>query len=185
MSPFNRLLRMPFEECGYFQNYRYQIVGNIFSGHNSICNALSLTFWSYSYKAMTSLLENDSHIFTALLYCAGSNTFNVSAGVTSVYVVVVGGGAGGAFKNFGGGAGGYVLCGNFSVVPNTSYTVVVGSGGIGGTASLNTSSPGGNSSFGNLLTAMGGDGCSFSSTAYIFYYWQYLCFIIEQYLCFL
>lgn len=87
--------------------------------------------------------------------------------VHSVNYLVVGGGGGGgsAFDNAGsgGGGGGAVLEGSIGVVPGTSYTVVVGSGGNGGTITLtptrtdSSGQTGQNSSF-HTLIAYGGTG---------------------------
>ena len=75
----------------------------------------------------------------------GTYTWTVPAGVTSICVVCVGGGAGTASNvdgtgssYHGGGGGGLVYKNSISVTPGTSYTVVVGSGagpGSNGSAS--------------------------------------------------
>jgi len=100
----------------------------------------------------------------------GSTTWTVPTNVTSVEYLVVGGGggSGGAFDNSGGGGGGggMVLTGTITVVPGTTYDVVVGDGGAGGTsirspASETNGSSGGNSVFGIInayITAYGGGG---------------------------
>lgn len=84
---------------------------------------------------------------------------------TSVSVVAVGGGGGGyAQRSYlwgsGGGAGlGYIN--NYPVTSGTSYTVVVGAGGVGAPICLNfpcRGSDGGNSYFVNTSTVMGGHG---------------------------
>ena len=66
----------------------------------------------------------------------GSTTWAAPPGVTSVEYLVVGGGggSGGGFDNAGGGGGvaGMVLTGTLSVVPGTSYDIVVGDGGAEG-----------------------------------------------------
>ena len=68
-----------------------------------------------------------------------TTNFIAPANVTSVSVVCVGGGAGSggalAYKN------------NISVVPGTSYTVIVGAGGVAGGPGTTTGTDGGNSSF--------------------------------------
>lgn len=91
-----------------------------------------------------------------------SGTFVVPAGVTSVTVQAWGGGgAGGGCTNQsratgGGGAGGSYTNSTVSVTPGASYTVTVGNGGLGASAANGGS--GGTSSFGALVTAIGGAG---------------------------
>lgn len=97
-----------------------------------------------------------------------SDTWTAPPYVTSVEYLVVGGGGGGggAFDtgSAGGGGGGLVLYGILSVVPGNTYSVVVGAGGIGGTANR-TASPseysgedGGASSFSTIVAVGGGGG---------------------------
>jgi hypothetical protein len=62
----------------------------------------------------------------------GSFSWIAPTGVTSVSVVCVGGGGGGSGDGFGGGGGGLGYKNNISVTPGDSYTVRVGSRGIGG-----------------------------------------------------
>jgi hypothetical protein len=87
----------------------------------------------------------------------GTFSWTAPAGVTSVCVVCVGGGAGGkgTFPSTGGGGGGGLgWKNNITVTPGQSYTVVVGAGGN----SANTT--GGNSYFINLTTVAGYGGVS-------------------------
>jgi hypothetical protein len=72
------------------------------------------------------------------------------------YLVVAGGGGGGG--NGGGGGAGGLLTGVVTVLAGTSYTVTVGSGGAGGTASLNPGSNGVASVFGSISSSGGGGG---------------------------
>ncbi|OAB26620.1 Por secretion system C-terminal sorting domain-containing protein [Flavobacterium fryxellicola] len=100
---------------------------------------------------------------------AGTSTFTVPAGVTSINIEAWGaGGAGGGATGFnssgGGGAGGaYARRNSFPVTPGATYTVTVGSGGIG---SRNNGTSGGSSSLTNgattLLLAVGGNGAAFT-----------------------
>lgn len=90
-----------------------------------------------------------------------SGTFTVPPGVSQVRVLCVGGGGGGASGHQGGGGSGYVQTGTFNLSPGQSIPVTVGAGGTGASAVFNTNniqgiSPGQASSFGNLLTANGG-----------------------------
>lgn len=79
----------------------------------------------------------------------GTYTWTVPAGVTSICVVCVGGGAGTAANvdgigtaYYGGGGGGLTYKNNISVTPGDSYTVIVGSGNGAGGAGGNSSMSG-------------------------------------------
>jgi len=82
----------------------------------------------------------------------GTYSWTCPDNVTSVCVVAVGGGAGGCFQTTGraqaGGGGGLGWKNNITVVPGTSYTVVVGAGGTYNVG-------GGNSSFISTSTVCG------------------------------
>jgi hypothetical protein len=99
-----------------------------------------------------------------------SGTWTAPTGVTKVRLLLTaGGGGGGGGSNFGyvigrttGGMGGAVLA-IVSVTPGNSYTVTVGSGGIGGAfvaanAPGNNGTSGGTTSFGSLASVTGGTG---------------------------
>ena len=103
----------------------------------------------------------------------GTSTWVAPAGVNAVSVVCVGGGGGGGqWTGSGGAGGGLAYKNNISVTPGTSYTVIVGAGGLGqaynqtAQASGSTSTGnGGTSSFtvpgGLVVGATGGEhGCS-------------------------
>jgi hypothetical protein len=100
----------------------------------------------------------------------GSTSWTAPSYVTTVEYLVVGGGggSGGGYDTGagGGGGGGMVLTGTLSVVPGTTYTIVVGDGGIAGTVDRLAIAPtpkevdggsGGDSIFATV-TALGGDG---------------------------
>jgi hypothetical protein len=94
----------------------------------------------------------------------GSAPFTVPAGVTRIRVRVVGAGGGGGRGTgtnaaAGGGAGGYAE-GWYDVTPGSTYMVTVGAGGSGATSPGAAGSPGGTTSFGDLLSATGGSGQS-------------------------
>ncbi len=105
---------------------------------------------------------------------AGSFTFTVPNGCTSISAVCVGGGGGGGGGESGrddgvsGGAGGALCYGTIPVTPGESLTIVVGSGGNGG-GSANNGNAGGTTSIArgvtNLITAVGGGGGQARSTA--------------------
>ena len=91
-----------------------------------------------------------------------SSTWTAPAGVFAISLLGVGGGgAGGGASGSrrahgGGGGGGGVFDGIVPVVPGTSYTVTIGSGGVSATASNLPSGNGGDTSFGTLITCPGG-----------------------------
>ena len=71
-----------------------------------------------------------SQLFTSV----GTSVFTAPAGVTSVYIVCIGGGGGGLEYSSGyyamnGGGGGGLGTKTYSVTPGNQYTVVVGGGG--------------------------------------------------------
>ncbi|WP_367754919.1 choice-of-anchor D domain-containing protein [Flavobacterium sp. WC2430] len=98
---------------------------------------------------------------------AGTYTFTVPAGVTSINIEAwgAGGAGGGATGNncsAGGGSGGaYARRNTYTVTPGSNYTVIVGSGGIG---SRNNGTSGGSSSLSTggatILLAVGGNGAN-------------------------
>ena len=86
----------------------------------------------------------------------GSSTFTVSTGGTVYYAIVAGGGGGG--WGFGGGAGGGgVVVGQTTLTAGT-YTIVVGTGGAGGTSSNGYAGLNGSNSTAFGFTAVGGGG---------------------------
>lgn len=96
---------------------------------------------------------------------AGTTSWTVPTGVTSVSVLVVaggGGGGGGAFGG-GGGGGGFVNKTNYAVTPGASITVTVGAGGAGGSGAGVRGSNGGNSVFGTITSIGGGGGGSYNT----------------------
>ena len=96
-----------------------------------------------------------------------SGNWTCPAGVQKVLVTVIGGGGGGrgtSTANGGdGGAGGYGV-GVLTVTPGTTYTVTVGSGGVGGAAGGNSGTAGGTSTF-ETISATGGDGATTTTNA--------------------
>ncbi len=94
-----------------------------------------------------------------------SDIFYVPIGVTSVNVLAIGGGGGGANGHQGGGGSGYFGLGTFAVSGGSSIAVTVGSGGNGadscyGCNTITGLTSGTNSSFGGFLTVGGGLGVS-------------------------
>ena len=94
---------------------------------------------------------------------AGSTSWTAPAGLTTVtYLVVGGGGGGGASQAYdygggGGGAGG-VRSGSHPITGGNSYTVVVGSGGVGSTTATYGGTSGSVSTFDTISGTGGGFG---------------------------
>lgn len=102
----------------------------------------------------------------------GNGNFTVPAGVSRLFVSLVGGGGGGAgslsgapYTGGGGGSGGVKYRAPIAVTPGQVIAVTIGAGGgagigssVGGTYSNSNGSSGGTSSFGALLSASGGGG---------------------------
>ena len=90
-----------------------------------------------------------------------SGAFIVPAGITTVWVTMIGGGGSGAAhpSNGAGGGGGGAFCfkAPVAVTPGASITVTIGSGGNGVTAPSNGNA-GGTTSFGSLSVSGGGGG---------------------------
>lgn len=134
---------------------------------------------NWLYKRITEVLiaggvtpseVTDNQLLTAMrtlfqpnMVAVGENaTFIVPASVSRVKVKLWGGGGGGGGSygavsaGAGGGGGGYCE-GIFSVTPNSSIAITVGSGGSASPPlAVNSAGFGGASSFGNFCTALGG-----------------------------
>lgn len=125
-----------------------------------------------TYSTLTPVVTGGSLVTANLVYqqlFTSNTTWVCPAGVTSVSVVAVGAGGGGNSGwsghvgysgGMGGGGGGLGWRNNISVTPGTSYTVVVGSRGIGGPSSLGSGGvsiggAGGDSYFINRTTVLG------------------------------
>jgi hypothetical protein len=91
-----------------------------------------------------------------------NGSFSVPAGVTQVEVEVWGGGSGSyasvpGLASGGGSAGGYARKLASGLLPGQTVPVSVGGGGVGGTTSGVAASAGGTSSFGQFVSATGGN----------------------------
>ena len=111
-------------------------------------------------KAVGGIITEDSsywyHTFTS------SGVFRPNQNIFVDYLVVAGGGGGGGTSsggNYGGGggAGGYRTGTKHLVLNATNYTVTVGAGGTGGSATTQTGAVGSNSVF-DTITSNGGGG---------------------------
>jgi hypothetical protein len=96
-----------------------------------------------------------------------SGSWVAPAGVYSIQALAVGGGGGGGAarsnnstysRTAGAGGGGGVIDDIFPVVPGTTYTVTIGTGGAGANTTTAAGSNGTNTTFGSLFTAPGGQG---------------------------
>jgi hypothetical protein len=90
-----------------------------------------------------------------------SATSTIPALLTSPSPPVVAGGGGGGYQGGGGGAGGLIYAASYQVAPGQAYSVTVGAGGAGGDQGeipAQFGVPGGSSSFGPDLVAVGGGG---------------------------
>ena len=102
---------------------------------------------------------------TTLAFPVGTSTWLCPAGITKVDVYGRGAGgggggstSGGAAYAAGGGGGGAYFTGTFTVVPGTTYTIVVGNSGTQGSSAGSGGGVGGSTTFGSLATAPGGAG---------------------------
>lgn len=124
---------------------------------------------NYSFTLQASDGTNASlRSFTLTLDCApgeavfttpGTYSWTCPANVTKVCAVAVGGGGGGGsallshtYCAGGGSGGGLGYCNSITVVPGTSYSVVVGDGGLGGTHVGDTSATAGSSGQNSTFT---------------------------------
>ncbi|MGE0772782.1 MAG: T9SS type A sorting domain-containing protein [Cyclobacteriaceae bacterium] len=98
---------------------------------------------------------------------ATNGTFNQPASVTKVSVAAWGGGGGGGGADSngsenraggGGGGGTYTFNGNVTIAGNQTVTIGAGGAGGSGTNSPTNGSPGGTTTFGALVSAVGGSG---------------------------
>lgn len=133
------------------------VAGDLLSGSfvPLVCTGYSWVFTTPTRSDVQAASAGNQQFFTA------NGTFVVPAGVTKLFVRVVGGGGGGArggasysLSGGGGGAGGYAE--KFvATTPGTSYAVTVGAKGARGDTLGGT---GGTSSFGSEVSATGGSG---------------------------
>jgi hypothetical protein len=118
-------------------------------------------------NSVTPVVSPNSSVYAT----AGSYSWVVPAGVTSVSVVAVGGGGGGFggswfFSAGGGGGGGLGYKNNYPVTPGTPVTVVVGDGGLGGRGYYGScGTAGSNSYFCSTSVVKGGYGAGGNTPA--------------------
>jgi hypothetical protein len=124
----------------------------------------NVTNENFKLKADAAGINDD---FSNVVIIETSQDWVVPAGVRKIMVYLIGGGGGGCGgyngnpSNPGGGGGGYYLYRWLKVIPGESYSIVIGTGGRGGSASTDPTTyvgkQGGTTSFG-LISALGGSG---------------------------
>ncbi|MEI6348003.1 MAG: glycine-rich domain-containing protein [Bacteroidota bacterium] len=137
----------------------------VIAGESSICVGTTTTFSSNipmpTGGSIGTLGGYRTHTYTGI----GSSTFEVPTGFSydKVELLVVAGGGGGGGSTAGGGGGGGVIYSTYAISSGASYSVTVGTGGIGGRKSDDGSvnnTNGDNSSFGTYTAIGGGYGFS-------------------------
>eukprot|EP00741_Cyanophora_paradoxa_P019055 tig00021111_g18397.t1 len=113
---------------------------------SSLITLNSAAITSAGSPATATLLSGRTYYYT-FLATSGTNTITFAANTQCDLLVVGGGGSGGGSIGGGGGAGGAVYMVNKTFASNTTYTITVGSGGVGRVNSyLATGASGGASS---------------------------------------
>ncbi len=103
---------------------------------------------------------------------AGSYTFTVPAGVTSISIVCIGGGCGGNGTDnplFAPRAGSLAYRNNYTVAPGDNINVVVGAGGFGGIVYTSAATAGGDSSVASTVLAFGGNSATQTNVGAVSY----------------
>ena len=116
-----------------------------------------------SYNAAISVTQNLAVPAVNQATITTSGTWTCPAGVTSIQVEAWGGGGSGGSSSTGGvgggGAGGsYVINQNVTVVPGTSYTVTIGTGGVANNNGSANGTAGGNSQFSSTVPVIANGG---------------------------
>ena len=149
---------------------RTGMVLDLDAGMNSSFNNIGTTWYDLTNSSSSAVAVGQSAYTTA-----GTYTFTVPAGVTSISAVVIGGGGGGGGAddaqirnetNNGGGGGGLAY-GTIAVTPGETLNITVGTGGAGGVADAIAGGAGGTStivrSATTLLSGGGGAGGRYRS----------------------
>ena len=137
----------------------------IISNSNALLNAFKKhLFFIFAFFALTTQSFSQT---TVTITATGAGTFTPPCGVTSITVEAWGAGGGGQRANGnpsagGGGSGGGYVRTTYTVVPNTSYNLFVGTGGTGNSGGNGTASWFNNSS---TISAVGGRGAGSAVTA--------------------
>jgi hypothetical protein len=140
-------------------------------GYSSVYPAkagIVIVSWSTPSTSGSPVLASGSITQTVSFQTAGSHSWTVPAGVTSVSIQVIGAGGGGgggtgSQGGHGGGGGGYINAQNIPFTPGQTFTMSVGTRGNGGSTN-NPGTDGGDTIFnGTAYRATGGKGATTSS----------------------
>jgi len=120
-------------------------------------------------KAVSYTNLDNKPVLAGIQIFTSDGTFVAPTGVTKVYLTMVAGGGGGCGANgsYGGGGGGsgsFLINYPFTVVPSSTYAVVVGAGGAGSAYGYYTPGTGGSTSFSTVSTVGGTGGGQGGST---------------------
>jgi len=152
------------------------VVTGLTSGTSYTFQVIATNIYGPSYPSAASNSVTATVVTCATFTTAGTYTWVRPAGVTSVSVLAIGGGQGGA-RGSGcyiagvGGMGGSLAYLNNHTLTDCSYTVVVGAGGAGGTGGSPAGGNGGDSYWLNIGTVRargGGFGTGNAGTASFF-----------------
>lgn len=138
------------------------LYGNGSGGFANVTIGTGLTFSAGN-------LSNSSVNIHGVQLFTSSGTFVAPAGITKVYLTMVGGGgssggSSGGNGSGGGGAGASVINFPYTVIPGNSYTVTVGAGGTAVSGFTTPGNDGGATSFDGTVSCPGGGGSAILHT---------------------
>lgn len=145
-------------------NQKLDVRGNVLINNNSLANLTIKSIPEEVFGVGGDSVYNITvgadiyrvHVFSSV----GNHTFVVPYPRKNLEVLVVAGGGGAGTNNGGGGGAGGLIYTNIELTELSAINVVVGDGGIGTNNRSSNASPGGNSSFGDLVAIGGGRGAS-------------------------
>ncbi|MDO9399586.1 MAG: hypothetical protein Q7T79_02800, partial [bacterium] len=141
--------------------------GNIEITKKLIIGAITATGGQLTIGAITATGGIVTNVDGYRIHTFNSNeTFQITAGVSNVEVLVVaggGGGGGGYYSNGSGGGGGGGVKATSTSLSVGNYSIVVGAGGAGGTGTVDVNGFNGASSSFSSIVASGGGGGGFTS----------------------
>ncbi len=147
------------DTSGIAYRHTNKTIKSFVDGHVTIVSAVATgPSWTGADDATTQKVGTTQMV----VWKSSGGTFTVSSPIAVDILVVAGGGGGGSSApnenpSAGGGAGGLIYKAATNLSPGT-YNVVVGAGGTGGLTNYCYGTNGGDSTFGTLLTAIGGGG---------------------------